>query len=438
MKYYSTRDHTMRATLREVVLRGLAPDGGLYMPLEIPRLADEALDAMAEISLVEVAGVVAHTFFKGDLEARVIDEIVGEAINFPAPLRQVRPGVHALELYHGPTCAFKDFGARFASRLMAHFMGGEDRTLHILVATSGDTGSAVASGFYEVPGIKVIVLYPSGKVSPLQEKQLTTPGENITAVEVDGAFDDCQVLVKRAFVDQALNKQLLMSSANSINFARLFPQSFYYFHAVSRLTRDYAAPPVVSVPSGNFGNLTAALIATRMGLKVDRLIAATNANDVFGEFLRTGVYRPRASVPTLSNAMDVGAPSNFERINALLGDSLERISDEVMSSSYSDDATRKAIGDVFRQDCYTLDPHGAVGYLALKAHLDARPSPVPPGVFLETAHPAKFREVVEPQTGQVMMPERLRSCLDLEGRSIKLRNSYELFRELLLTGIDTT
>lgn len=429
MKYYSTRDKTLRMELGQAVRNGLAPDGGLYMPERIQKLPDSFFQSIENRSFHEISCAVARAFFGEDVPQDALDRIVTDTLSFDCPLRKVEEGIYALELFHGPTLAFKDVGARFMARLLSHF-GSEGGDVNVLVATSGDTGSAVANGFLNVPGIRVFVLYPKGRVSPIQECQFATLGRNITALEVDGVFDDCQALVKRAFLDGDLKSKLTLTSANSINVARFLPQAFYYFNAYARMKAiGLADELVVSVPSGNFGNLCAGLFAKRMGLPVKRFIAANNANDVVYEYLQSGKYVPRASVQTIANAMDVGAPSNFERILDLYGNSVEAVRRDISGARYSDEQIRSGMAYCLSENGYMLDPHGACGYMALKDGLRSGEC----GVFLETAHPAKFGAVVESATGnRPSMPERLAAFTKNEKRSLQLPNDYDAFRSVLL------
>jgi threonine synthase len=406
--YHSTANPGSRVSLKEAILRSLPADNGLYMPDNIYPLGDDFWHEWRDLPFAEIGFRVASAFFGEDVPAAELREIVDGTLAFDAPLIQLAPGDFVLELFHGPTLAFKDFGARFMSRLMAYLTRGDTRELTVLVATSGDTGGAVASAFYQVPGTRVIILFPKGKVSPLQEKQLTTLGGNITALEIDGSFDDCQRLVKSAFLDADLSERLNLTSANSINLARLVPQSFYYFHS-SRLLPP-GVEPVFVVPSGNFGNLTAGLLATRLGLKVKKFVAATNRNAVVPEYLSTGVYQPQPSMATISNAMDVGAPSNFVRMLALFGNDWMRMAGDIDGMFFDDDSTRAAIREVQSLYQYQIDPHGAVGWLAARKWRAAHPGNAT--IVLETAHPAKFLEVMEAELGLgcVEIPERL-ACL---------------------------
>ena len=399
MKYYSTNRMVTEVTLREAVVKGLAADRGLFMPERIERLPQEFFDGIDRLSLQDIAVRVAEAFFGEDVDPKALEALVRDALPFDTPLVEVEKDIYSLELFHGPTLAFKDVGARFMARLLRYFIGrdSDGKTVNVLVATSGDTGSAVANGFLGVDGIHVYVLYPKGKVSPIQECQFTTLGRNITAVEVDGSFDDCQRLVKSAFLDGELNEKLLLTSANSINVARFLPQAFYYFSAYAQLkARGEADEVVVCVPSGNFGNITAGLIAQRMGLPIKRFIAANNANDIFYKYLQTGEYAPKASVQTIANAMDVGDPSNFARVLDLYGGSHEAIASMISGATFTDAQIAEAMKVCYDSTGYVLDPHGACGYLALKQLL----KPSETGVFLETAHPAKFRDTVSQIIGK--------------------------------------
>ncbi|MBI4135152.1 threonine synthase [Candidatus Uhrbacteria bacterium] len=434
MKLYSINNKNLEVSLREAVLQGLAPDGGLFMPRVLPQMSAEFFSTLEGRSLQDISYAVAHTLLEGDVPEDVLRRIVEEAINFDAPLTRLDDETYVLELFHGPTLAFKDFGARFMARLMGHFVEGKDQELTILVATSGDTGSAVAHGFLNVPGIRVIILYPSGGVSLTQEKMLTTLGGNITALEVKGTFDDCQKLVKQAFVDQELRGKLFMSSANSINIARLIPQMFYYFYAYGQLVK-MEKPVVFSVPSGNFGHLTAGLMAKRIGLPAAKFVAACNANDVVTDYLRTGQYKPRQSQKTLSNAMDVGSPSNFARMLELYGQDVEKMRADVWSIGCTDAQTREVIKEIYEKYNYILDPHGAVGYWGLKQYRAAH-SGAGVGVFFETASAAKFPETVEEVLGiKVDVPERMRDYVSKEKQALLFQNSFEALKAFLLSKI---
>lgn len=433
MKYYSTNKQTPEVSLQEAVVKGLAPDKGLFMPENIKTLPQSFFDKIADLSFQEIAYTVAEAFFGEDIEADTLKKIVYETLNFDTPLIHVDGNIYSLELYHGPTLAFKDVGGRFMARLLAYFIQKQgQKDVKVLVATSGDTGSAVANGFLGVEGIHVYVLYPKGKVSPIQECQFTTLGQNITAIEVDGTFDDCQALVKTAFLDDELNKKLNLTSANSINVARFLPQSFYYFNAYAQLVKQGKNKDIVfCVPSGNFGNITAGLIAKRMGLPIKRFIAANNKNDIFLQYLQTGVYTPRPSVQTIANAMDVGDPSNFARVLDLYNCSHDAIKAEISGVSYSDEQIRNTVKDTFKRTGYLLDPHGACGYQALKDKLEKEEI----GVFLETAHPAKFLETVEAIIGQsIIIPEKLQAFMKGEKQSIGMSKEFTDFKKLLLNN----
>ena len=431
MKYYSTNKQTPDVSLQEAVVKGLAPDKGLYMPEKIKTLPQSFYDNISNLSFQEIAYTVADAFFGEDIEAETLKTIVYDTLSFDTPLVHVNDNIYSLELYHGPTLAFKDVGGRFMARILGYFIKKQgQKDVKVLVATSGDTGSAVANGFLGVDGIHVYVLYPKGKVSAIQECQFTTLGQNITAIEVDATFDDCQALVKTAFLDDELNKKLNLTSANSINVARFLPQAFYYFHAYAQLQKLNKANGVVfCVPSGNFGNITAGLIAKRMGLPVKRFLAANNRNDIFLQYLNTGVYTPRPSIQTIANAMDVGDPSNFARVLDLYGNSHEAIVADISGFSYDDGQITKTVKDVFEKTGYLLDPHGACGYQALKDNSKAGEI----GVFLETAHPAKFLETVEGIIAQpVAIPEKLQAFMKGEKQSIAMGKTFGELKSILL------
>jgi threonine synthase len=431
MKYYSTNKNSAEVSLQEAVVKGLAPDKGLYMPERIEKLPQEFFDKIDTLSFQEISFEVAKAFFGEDIETETLRQIVYDTLAFETPVVEVEKGIYSLELFHGPTLAFKDVGGRFMARLLEYFVKKQgQKDVKVLVATSGDTGSAVANGFLGVEGIHVYVLYPKGKVSKIQECQFTTLGQNITALEVDGTFDDCQALVKTAFLDEELNKVLNLTSANSINVARFLPQAFYYFNAYAQLKRQGKADNVVfSVPSGNFGNITAGLIAKAMGLPVKRFIAANNDNDIFFQYLKTGIYSPRASVQTIANAMDVGNPSNFARVLDLYKNSHKAIAAEITGFSYDDKIIAATLKTAFKATGYLLDPHGACGYQSLKEDLKEGET----GVFLETAHPAKFLETVEEIIGEkVEIPEKLQAFMQGEKKSILLANDFNDFKKLLL------
>ena len=425
--YYSTNGRAPLATLEKAVVKGLAEDRGLYMPERIGRLPDSFFDGIGEMDFHEVACAVAEAFFGEDVKKDVLDAIVCDTLSFDCPAVKVEDGIYALELFHGPTLAFKDVGARFMARLLGHFRSGE--SLNVLVATSGDTGSAVANGFLGVEGINVFVLYPKGKVSPIQECQFTTLGQNVTALEIDGVFDDCQALVKSAFMDAELNAAMRLTSANSINVARFLPQSFYYFWGYAQMKKlGLADNLVVCTPSGNFGNICAGLFAKRMGLPVKRFIAANNANSVFYDYLRTGVYSPRPSIQTIANAMDVGDPSNFARVIDLYGHDWEAVKADISGTTYSDAQIMETIKDVYGRTGYLCDPHGACGYRALAEGL--RPGEA--GLFCETAHPAKFKDTVEGIIGTpVAIPEKLQAFMRGRKENVSLPNDYQAFKAFL-------
>jgi len=429
MKFYSTQHKAPLATLREAVLNGLPNDNGLYMPERITPFSKDFINNFQHYSFQKIAYEVSHTLLQNSIDEHLLKNIIDEAVNFEAPVKMLTDNVGALELFHGPSLAFKDFGARFMARLMSHFVKDEKRPLHILVATSGDTGGAVALGFYKVPNIKVTILYPKGKVSDLQELQLTTLGENITALEVNGVFDDCQALVKQAFLDEELRQKLLISSANSINISRLIPQIFYYFEAVKQVL-DKNRPVVMSVPSGNFGNLTAGIIGQKMGLPIHKFVAAVNDNDGFFHYLKDGIFTAKPSKETLSNAMDVGNPSNLARINDIFDNDVQQIKNSIASYTYNNQQTIEALKEIHQQYKYVCDPHGAVGYLGLKAYLKENPQAM--GIFQVTAHPAKFLDTVEPALNtKVEIPENLKTLIGREKKAIPMDTSYTSFKKYL-------
>ena len=439
MKYYSTNRKAADATLEEAVVKGLASDRGLFMPREIKPLPREFYDHMEQLSFQEIAYKVADAFFGEDIPADTLKQIVYDTLSFDAPLMRVTDRIFSLELFHGPTLAFKDVGARFMARLLGYFIRKEGKKqVNVLVATSGDTGSAVANGFLGVEGIHVYVLYPKGKVSEIQEKQFTTLGQNITALEVDGTFDDCQALVKSAFMDKELNEHLLLTSANSINVARFLPQAFYYFYAYAQWKRMMGEGSLVfCVPSGNFGNITAGLFGKEMGLPATRFIAANNRNDIFFQYLQTGVYSPRPSVATIANAMDVGDPSNFARVVDLYGgkglegaaDAHAAIAADISGATYTDEQIAGTVCRVWQEYRYLLDPHGACGFRALEEGLRGGET----GIFLETAHPAKFKDTVEKISGEsVEIPAKLQAFMQGEKQSVPMTKAFEDFKGYLL------
>lgn len=454
MRYYSTNRQAPEVTLAEAVIKGLAPDKGLYMPEQIKPLPQEFFDHIQDMTLQEIAFEVAKNFFGDDIPVDDLKHIVYDTLQFDIPLVKVNDFIYSLELYHGPTCAFKDVGARFMARLLSYFVKQNPSTkgnVHVLVATSGDTGSAVANGFLGVSGIDVTVLYPKGKVSLIQEKQFTTLGQNITALEVDGVFDDCQRLVKEAFMDQELNEKFFLTSANSINVARFLPQAFYYFYAYAQLKREFKEQGselkdqmVVCVPSGNFGNICAGIFGMKMGLPVKRFIASNNANDIFFQYLGSGHYCPRATQATLANAMDVGDPSNFARIVNLYGGGQQRaekitpeeahaaITAEISGATYNDEQIMSAMRLALSKDGYVCDPHGACGYQALTDGLQSDEV----GVFLETAHPAKFKDTVEPIINQeVAIPATLQKFMDGTKQSLQMGSTFQEFKEFLIAHL---
>ena len=431
MKYYSTNRQERNVSLEEAVVKGLAADKGLYMPETIKSLPTSFYDHIEELSFQEIACRVADAFFGEDVPTDTLNQIVCDTLSFDAPLVPVSDGIYSLELFHGPTLAFKDVGGRFMARLLGYFIRKEGKQqVNVLVATSGDTGSAVANGFLGVEGIHVYVLYPKGKVSEIQEKQFTTLGQNITALEVDGTFDDCQALVKAAFMDQELNAHMQLTSANSINVARFLPQAFYYFYAYAQLKKAGKADNVVvCVPSGNFGNITAGLFGKYMGLPVKRFIAANNRNDIFYQYLQTGVYSPRPSVATIANAMDVGAPSNFARVLDLYGNSHAAICADISGATYTDEQIAETVKNVWQAYHYLLDPHGACGYRALSEGL----KPGETGIFLETAHPAKFKDTVEGIIGEpVEIPAKLQAFMKGEKQSVPMSKEFAAFKNYLI------
>lgn len=441
MKYYSTNRKSPEATLEKAVVKGLAEDKGLYMPERIKPLSKNFYNNIEKLTFQEIAYNVADSFFGEDVDAESLKRIVYDTLQFDCPVVKVTENIYTLELFHGPTLAFKDVGARFMARLLQYFLnkGGEyaansnctkNKNVNVLVATSGDTGSAVANGFLGVDGIHVYVLYPKGKVSPIQECQFTTLGRNITAIEVDGVFDDCQALVKNAFMDEELNAHMKLTSANSINVARFLPQAFYYFNAYARMKElGLEENLVMCVPSGNFGNICSALFGKRMGLPVKRFVAANNANDVFFKYLQNGVYEPMASVQTIANAMDVGDPSNFARIYDLYNGSHAEISKDISGATYSDAEIAEIMKACYQQTGYVLDPHGACGFQALTDTLQDGEI----GVFCETAHPAKFKDTVDSILNtDINVPERLQAFMKGEKKSIPMSKNFADFKAFLM------
>ncbi len=433
MKYYSTNNKNYKASFQDAVTKGLSPDGGLFMPEFIPQLNKAFLENLDRYSIQEIGFEVAKLFVEDEIPEADLKNIIDDAINFDAPLVELYNNISILELFHGPTLAFKDFGARFMARTMNYFLRNQNEEVNILVATSGDTGSAVASGFYGIDGINVFLLYPSGKVSDIQEKQLTTFDKNITALEIEGTFDDCQRLVKAAFIDDEINAKMKLSSANSINIARLIPQSFYYFNAYKQI-KNKSDKIIFSIPSGNLGNITAGLFAKKMGLPISKFIGATNSNSIFTEFIEKGEYEPRSSVHTLSNAMDVGAPSNLIRIQSLYNEHSVILKD-IASNTHNDSETIEKIKEIHKKYNYKIDPHGAVGLLALEQYVTEEKLENYSGVVFETAHPAKFKDTVENALSiNIEIPEALQKSIFKEKKSILLSNDYSEFKEYLLTN----
>ncbi|MBO7144580.1 MAG: threonine synthase [Salinivirgaceae bacterium] len=428
MIFYSTNDNNITADLKTAVLKGLAPDKGLYMPESIPVLPKSFWDNIPGKTMGEIGFEMLKPYFCPDIPEDTFRKMVNDAFNFPVPVVKITDQISTAELFHGPTLAFKDVGARFLARVMSYFASNQG-DINVVVATSGDTGSAVANGFLGVKGVKVHVLYPSGLVSRLQELQFTTLGQNVTAYEVSGVFDDCQRMVKECFMDKELNEKRILTSANSINLARFLPQSVYYAYALSQIPQERWKDVVMTVPSGNFGNITAGLVAWRMGMPVKRFIAAINANRVFADYLETGIYKPQKSIATIANAMDVGDPSNFARVIELFGKSVDNIRAEISSYSYTDEQIGATMAQVLKETGYELDPHGAVGYSALRDHLNNGEL----GLFLETAHPAKFIDTVEKYTGKrVEIPARLQKFAEGTKQTVKIKADYTELKNRLL------
>lgn len=431
MQFYSTKTRSITASLEEAVFKSLPPDNGLYMPEHIPTLSQDFLDSIEHRSFNDIAAEVGYSLLKDDLSRQDVDNIVDNSFSFHAPVVEITPDSYVLELFHGPSMAFKDFGARFMAALMSHFLAKSQKEIRILVATSGDTGGAVAQGFYKVPGISVTILYPSGKVSDIQEKQLTTLGHNITALEVEGTFDDCQRLVKEAFLDQELTAKFNLASANSINIARLIPQSFYYFSAYAQ-TKHLGKSIVFSVPSGNFGNLSAGLLAHRMGLPVQHFVAATNRNNVVPRYLESSTYDPLPSIETISNAMDVGSPSNFVRLTRFFEEDWQETRNLISGYHFDDDQTKASMREVYEQTKYVMCPHTALAYEGLQKYRKESGNDFT-GIFLATAHPAKFLDLVENTLeSTIIIPERLENLRSLEKKAISLKPRFEDFKAYLL------
>ncbi len=428
MRYYSTNKEVAPVSFKEAVFKGLPEDNGLYMPEEIPRLPLSFFNELHSLSLPEIGYQVLSPFIGDEIPKDELEAILNDTLSFDIPLVQIKENIHSLELFHGPTLAFKDVGARFLARCLSYFTRQEDKELTVLVATSGDTGSAVANGFFGVPNIKVIILYPSGKVSEFQEQQMTTLGENIIALEVDGAFDDCQQLVKQAFLDPELRSSLNLTSANSINIARLLPQSIYYFYAWGQLSAQQRNEVIFSVPSGNYGNLSAGLLARKMGLPIRHFVASSNINDTVPQYLWSGNYEAKPSLPTISNAMDVGNPSNFVRMLDLFDSSHSKMSEVISGFAYTDESTRMAIKQVYALTGYILDPHGAVGYLGLSGYFQMGKGT---GIVLETAHPVKFSGTVSEEIGgSIELPNHVKST-QLPKKSIPFNVNFTDFKAFL-------
>lgn len=430
MLYYSTNRQSSPVDFREATIKGQAEDKGLYFPETIPAFGDSFIKNIEHLSKTEIGLQVMLPYVGNTIPFHVLENIIAQTVDFNFPLVPVKERISALELFHGPTLAFKDVGARFMSRCLGYFMKGSKQKITVLVATSGDTGGAVAHGFYEVEGVEVILLYPSGKVSSIQELQLTTLGRNITALEIDGTFDDCQHMVKEAFADKELNRTLFLTSANSINVARWLPQQLYYIYAYQQW-KEKEMPPVISVPSGNFGNICAGLLAYRSGLPVQHFIAACNTNDVVSDYIHSGSYQPKKAIPTLSNAMDVGDPSNFVRMLRIFEHELPAMQKILTGYTVSDRETKQAIEEVYTRYNYLMDPHGAVGYIALQQYLNLHPAEK--GIFLETAHPVKFYDVVEPVIQKkVALPLSVQGLLGASKQSIRIKESPKQLKEFLL------
>ncbi len=429
MNFYSLNHKAPKVSFKDAVIKGIAPDKGLYFPESISALPHSFFEKIEALSDHEIAFRAIHQFVADDVPDEKLKEIIANVLDFDFPVVEIEDNVATLELFHGPTMAFKDVGARFMANCLGYFSRGEKSEITVLVATSGDTGGAVANGFLGVEGVKVVILYPSGKVSDIQERQLTTLGENITALEVDGTFDDCQKMVKTAFLDEALSKNRRLTSANSINVARWLPQLFYFLFAYKQ-AKSKQQEIIFSVPSGNFGNICAGMVAQRLGMPVKHFVASTNVNDTVPAFMQTGNYHPKPSTPTISNAMDVGDPSNFIRIRHLFKDDFKTLSENLSSYTFSDDETQEALLKIYKNSGYVADPHGAVGYLGLKKYQQNHPETY--GIFLETAHPVKFLDVVEETIGQSLeMPPQIQKVLGKEKKSIAVK-SYEEVKSYLL------
>jgi len=433
MKLYSTNNHSLKVDFQSAVFNSMPQDKGLYMPVQIPVLDADFIANLGQYTLPEIAYHIASALLAGDIPAADLKAIIEDAINFDAPLQELNEETYVLELFHGPSLAFKDFGARFMSRIMAYFLKDDEQLLDVLVATSGDTGGAVALGFLGVPNTRVTILYPKGKVSEIQELQLCSNGQNIRAIEIDGTFDDCQHLVKQAFADEELNSKMRLTSANSINISRLIPQTFYYFNAVAQLQRRGKKEVVFSIPSGNFGNIAAGLLAYKMGLPVKQFIAATNANDTVPRFLETGIYETRPSVQTYANAMDVGAPSNWVRIMALFHNDKEKVKEILKSYKYSDAQTVQAIAEIYAQFNYVACPHTAIAWLAVQEYQQDNVTKGDTFVFLSTAHACKFPAIFPAAiAAHINVPEQVNELRKKEQLATKMKNDFEHFKAFLL------
>ncbi len=431
MNFYSLNKKAPEVSFKDAVIAGIAPDRGLYFPKEIVPLPTSLFDQIEQLSDHEIGFRVIQQFVGETIPENVLKEIIADVLDFNFPLIELEDNVASLELFHGPTFAFKDVGARFMARCLGHFSTDSKSDITVLVATSGDTGGAVASGFLEVSGVNVVILYPSGKISDIQEKQLTTLGKNITALEVNGTFDDCQDMVKTAFMDTDINKKIKLTSANSINVGRWLPQMFYYFLAYKQLKSKHKEL-VFSVPSGNFGNVCAGLLAKQLGLPVVHFVAATNNNAIVPNFMESGVYHPKPSVATISNAMDVGDPSNFIRIRHLFNDDLALLRENLSSYSFTDEQTKGAMRKIYNENTYVADPHGAVAYLGLKKYQESHPNTY--GIFLETAHPVKFLDIVEDTIREnIELPEKIAKLMDKKKKSIKIADYIEFKNYLFMS-----
>jgi threonine synthase len=431
LNFYSLNNEAPEVSFKDAVIKGIAPDRGLYFPERIEPLPASFFEGITDLSNQEIAFNAIHQFVSDEIPNEKLRSILANVLDFDFPVVQLEENVATLELFHGPTMAFKDVGARFMANCVGYFSEGSTNEVTVLVATSGDTGGAVANGFLGVKGVKVVILYPSGKVSDIQERQLTTLGQNITALEVDGTFDDCQKMVKTAFLDAELLRKMQLTSANSINVARWLPQLFYFLFAYKE-AKSQGKEIVFSVPSGNFGNICAGMVAQKLGMPVKHFIASTNANDTVPEFMKTGEYRPKPSTATISNAMDVGDPSNFIRIRHLFQDNFEALSKQLSAYTFTDEQTRAAMKEIHRTSKYIADPHGAVGYLGLKKYKETNPDIY--GIFLETAHPVKFLDVVEETVPEKLrIPPQIQKVMDKEKKSIRI-NDYEALKGFLLKG----